>query len=224
MKITTLKPDKFLRPTHRKQEISSEILHDFKQKLNTFLGNIHEPSREGKQETDLRDFLNDALYKGKFYINKKETIDWAIHNGMDAKSKVAVLIEVKKTAEKTDMFTEAKPNVKAFHELVLYYLRERIDNNNHEIKHLIATNCHEWYMFNELWFNENIFTTQLKKTYQTWKLSGHGTDDFYKFHAKSYLETLEKPLEFCRIDVRDYTNATDKRYQNYTKSYRLSIY
>ena len=211
MKTTTLKPDKFLRPTHRKQEISSEILHDFKQKLSTFLGNIHEPSREGKQETDLRDFLNDALYKGKFYINKKETIDWAIHNGMDAKSKVAVLIEVKKTAEKTDMFTEAKPNVKSLHELVLYYLRERIDNHNHEIKHLIATNCHEWYIFNELWFNENIFTTQLKKTYQTWKLSGHGTDDFYKFHAKSYLETLEKPIEFCRIDVRDYTNATDKK-------------
>ena len=77
MKTTTLKPDKFLRPTHRKQEIPYEILHDFKQKLNTFLGNIHEPSREGKQETDLRDFLNDALYKGKFYINKKEMIDWA---------------------------------------------------------------------------------------------------------------------------------------------------
>ena len=64
MKTITLKPDKFLRPTHRKQEISSEIIHDFKQKLNTFLANIHEPSREGKQETDLRDFLNDALYRG----------------------------------------------------------------------------------------------------------------------------------------------------------------
>lgn len=211
MKTTTFKPEKFLRPTHRKQEIAAEVIQDFKQKLNIFLANIHEPSREGKQETDLRDFLNDALYKGKFYINKKETIDWAIHNGMDAKSKVAVLIEVKKTAEKTDMFTEAKPNVKAFHELVLYYLRERIDNNNHEIKHLIATNCHEWYIFNELWFNENIFTTQLKKTYQEWKLSGHGTDDFYKFHAKTYLETLEKPLEFCRIDVRDYVKASDKK-------------
>ena len=211
MKTTTLKPDKFLRPTHRKQEISSEILHDFKQKLCIFLANIHEPSREGKQETDLRDFLNDALYKGKFYINKKETIDWAIHNGMDAKSKVAVLIEVKKTAEKTDMFTEGKPNVKALHELVLYYLRERIDNNNHEIKYLIATNCHEWYFFNELWFNENIFTTKLKKTYKDWKLSGHGTDDFYKLHAKSYLETLEKNLEFCKVDIRDYTKANDKK-------------
>ncbi len=211
MKTTTIKPDKFLRPTHRKQEISSEILHDFKQRLNTFLGNIHEPSREGKQETDLRDFLNDALYKGKFYINKKETIDWAIHNGTDAKSKVAVLIEVKKTAEKTDMFTEEKPNVKALHELILYYLRERIEHNNHEIRYLIATNCHEWYFFNELWFNENIFTTKLKKTYQDWKLSGHGTDDFYKLHAKSYLETLEKPIEFCRLDFRDYTKASDKK-------------
>lgn len=211
MKTTTFKPDKFLRPTHRKQEIAPETLSHFKQKLNTFLANIHEPSREGKQETDLRDFLNDALYKGKFYINKKETIDWAIHNGTDAKSKVAVLIEVKKTAEKTDMFSEEKPNVKALHELVLYYLRERIDHHNHEIRYLVATNCHEWYIFNELWFNENIFTTPLKKTYQDWKLSGHGTDDFYKLHAKSYLETLEKPIEFCKVDIRDYVKATDKK-------------
>ena len=211
MKITSIKPDKFLRPTHRKQEIALETLTNFKQKLQTFLANIHEPSREGKQETDLRDFLNDALYKGKFYINKKETIDWAIHNGTDAKSKVAVLIEVKKTAEKTDMFSGEKPNVKALHELVLYYLRERIEHNNHEIRYLIATNCHEWYIFNELWFNENIFTTKLKKTYQDWKLSGHGTDDFYKLHAKSYLETLEKPLEFCQVDIRDYAKASDKK-------------
>ena len=211
MEITLINPDKFLRPTHRKQEISPETITNFKQQLNTFLANIHEPSREGKQETDLRDFLNDALYKGKFYINKKETIDWAIHNGMDAKSKVAVLIEVKKTAEKTDMFTEEKPNVKALHELILYYLRERIEHNNHEIRYLIATNCHEWYFFNELWFNENIFTTKLKKTYQDWKLSGHGTDDFYKLHAKSYLENLETSLEFCKVDIRDYTKASDKK-------------
>ncbi len=211
MKINAIKPDKFLRPTHRKQEIASDLLTNFKQKLDTFLANIHEPSREGKQETDLRDFLNDALYRGKFYINKKETIDWAIHNGMDAKSKVAVLIEVKKTAEKTDMFSQEKPNVKALHELVLYYLRERIEHNNHEIRYLIATNCHEWYIFNELWFNENIFTTKFKKTYQDWKLSGHGTDDFYKLHAKSYLETLEKPIEFCQVDIRDYVKSSDKK-------------
>ena len=211
MKITSIKPDKFLRPTHRKQEIAFDLLTNFKQKLDTFLANIHEPSREGKQETDLRDFLNDALYRGKFYINKKETIDWAIHNGMDAKSKVAVLIEVKKTAEKTDMFSQEKPNVKALHELVLYYLRERIEHHNHEIRYLIATNCHEWYIFNELWFNENIFTTKFKKTYQDWKLSGHGTDDFYKLHAKSYLETLEKPIEFCQVDIRDYVKSSDKK-------------
>ena len=104
MKINAIKPDKFLRPTHRKQEVSPELITNFKQQLTTFLANIHEPSREGKQETDLRDFLNDALYKGKFYINKKETIDWAIHNGMDAKSKVAVLIEVKKQPKKRICF------------------------------------------------------------------------------------------------------------------------
>ncbi len=218
MNITILKPVKFLRPLHRKQDISTEILGLFKQYVQTFLANIHEPSREGKQENDLRDFLNDAFYKKNYYINKKETIDWAIHNGTDAKSKVAVLIEVKKTAEKNDMLSDDKPNVKAFHELVLYYLRERIEYQNHEIKHLIATNGHEWFIFNELWFNEYIFTAKFKKTYLDWKLSGHSTDDFYKLHAKSYLETLTKPLVCCKIDLRTYAQASDKQW---TELYKI---
>ena len=37
-------------------------------------------------------------------------------------------------------------NAKAFQELVLYFLRERLQENNLEIKYLIATNVYEWFI------------------------------------------------------------------------------
>ncbi len=211
MPITILIPEKVLRKLHKKQSISEENLSNFKKNLQTFLEKIKDPNRENKQETDLRDFLNDAFYKEKHYINKKENADWVIYNDAHGKGKVAVIIEVKSTSAKTEMITDTEPNVKALHELVRYYLHERLDNNNHEIKHLIATNCHEWYIFDELWFNQNIYTTVFKNTYKDWKRSGHNTDDFYKLHAKSHIENLENDIEFCKIDIREYAKTTDKK-------------
>ena len=216
MQIISQPVTNILRNLHRKQTIASESLEAFQRNLIGFLDKIKNPNRESYQENDLRDFLNESFYKGKFYFNKKDNIDFVIHNGNE-KSKVGVIIEVKKSSEKNDMVSENNPNVKSLHQLMLYYLEERINHNNHEIKHLIVTNCHEWYIFNELWFNENIFTTKFKKTYQDWKLSGHGTDDFYKFHAKKYLENLEKPIEFYKIDLRDYAQAKPQKLEELYK-------
>ncbi len=208
-KIT--EPKASLKHHYRKRQIVPELLNDFRQNLLVFIANLQIPAREGKQETDLRDFLNDAFYKEKYYINKKDTIDWAIHNGKEKDSKIGVLIEVKSTSAKAEMLTDTQPNTKALHELVLYYLRERIENNNQEIRHLIATNCYEWYIFDELWFDQNIFTTTFKKTYQDWKRSGHSTDDFYKLHAKPHIESLGNAVEFCKIDLRHYATADNKQ-------------
>ena len=216
MQIISQPVTNILRNLHRKQTIASESLEAFQRNLIGFLDKIKNPNRESYQENDLRDFLNESFYKGKFYFNKKDNIDFVIHNGNE-KSKVGVIIEVKKSSEKNDMVSENNPNVKSLHQLMLYYLEERINHHNHEIKHLIVTNCHEWYIFNELWFNENIFTTKFKKTYQDWKLSGHGTDDFYKFHAKKYLENLEKPIEFYKIDLRDYAQAKPQKLEELYK-------
>ena len=52
-------------------------------------------------------------------------------------------------------------NTKAVHELVLYYLRERITQKNLEVKHLIATDLHEWYVFNAQDF-EKVFAKNKK--------------------------------------------------------------
>jgi hypothetical protein len=209
MPVSILTPEKVLRRTHKKQIISEQNLTNFKTNLSNLLDKLKDHNREGKQETDLRDFLNDSYYKNRFYINKKETADWVIFNDEHGKGKVSVIIEMKSTSAKTEMLTEGEPNVKALHELVLYYLRERIDNNNHEIKHLIATNGLEWYIFNELWFNEHFFTATFKKSYQDWKLSGHTTDDFYKLYAKPHITNLD--VEFCKLDLRDYPKFSNRK-------------
>jgi adenine-specific DNA-methyltransferase len=46
--------------------------------------------------------------------------------------------------------------LKAFQELVLYYLRERITHKNLEVKHLVATNINEWFIFDATLF-ERLF-------------------------------------------------------------------
>ncbi|MDB4516241.1 hypothetical protein N9089_01430 [Crocinitomicaceae bacterium] len=77
------------------------------------------------------------------FINTKGRNDLVIHNGDKAKSTVGVIIEAKKPTNKSEMVTPDKLNTKAFQELVLYYLRERITQNNLEAKHLIITNINE---------------------------------------------------------------------------------
>ncbi|MFN8355451.1 MAG: Eco57I restriction-modification methylase domain-containing protein [Spirosomataceae bacterium] len=212
MNLTTLTPLKTLRYFHRKQEVSPEKLADFKRNVAELLTNLSQTAREAKQETDLRDFLNNAFYKEQqYYINKKETADWVIYNGKDASAKVGVIIEVKSTNNASEMLSLEKPNVKALHELVLYYLRERIDNNNHEIKHLIATNGFEWFIFNENTFGQQVFTPTLQKAYKEWKTSGKDTSHFYKYIAKDHLSTLKQPLECCYVDLRSYHKASDKK-------------
>src|SRR5690606_1156064 len=97
-------------------------------------------------------FLHDTYYDKRFYINTKHRNDLVIHNDKTAKSSVGVIIEAKSPANRSEMLTKSNINTKAFQELVLYYLRERITHKNLEVKHLIVTNIHEWFIF-----DANIF-------------------------------------------------------------------
>ena len=99
-----------------------------------------------------------------------------IYNGPDAKSFAGVLIEAKKPSNKSEMISPDNLNAKAFHELILYYLRERITNHNLEIKHLVATNIYEWYVFDaglfEKLFAQNKTLVKQFTDFEEGRLSG----------------------------------------------------
>ncbi|MBC7510585.1 MAG: hypothetical protein H7320_17820 [Ferruginibacter sp.] len=80
-----------------------------------------------------------------------------IHTGKTTRDAVEIIFEVKKPSNKRGVMTAARPNVKALQELILYYLRERVDHSNNEIKYLVVTNIYEWFVIDEVWCEKIFF-------------------------------------------------------------------
>ena len=177
----------------------------------------------------IRDFLNAVYYKDKHYINIKGKNDLVIHNGKETTSPVGMLIETKSPANKTEMPrrrtgvlhtpTSHTPNssgecdspllnVKSFHELVLYYLRERKTGKNFELRYLIITNVYEWFVFDaqdfEKLFYQNKNLLHLFGQFQAGKLSGTSTDFFYREIVSPEIERLQNEIPYTHFDIRDY--------------------
>ncbi|MEI2822058.1 MAG: hypothetical protein V9F02_01270 [Chitinophagaceae bacterium] len=72
----------------------------------------------------------------------------------------ALLFEVKRPSNTADMVTKTSLNAKAMHELILYYLRERIEHRNNNITNLVITNIYEWYIFDAGVFERIFLKTQ----------------------------------------------------------------
>lgn len=72
------------------------------------------------------DFLKDTWYKQDHLVATKGRTDFVIHTGKESKAPSGVLFEVKRPTNKGDMVTRQNLNANTMHELILYYLRERV--------------------------------------------------------------------------------------------------
>jgi hypothetical protein len=207
MQLTLLSPRKSLNKAYLKVKPSRSAIELFKVNLIKLLDGLDESESEEHVKNDLSDFLKNTFFQ-KFYINTKGRNDLVIHNGPDAKSCAGVLIEAKKLSNKFEMIRQDNLNAKAFHELILYYLRERITNHNLEIKHLVATNIYEWYIFDaglfEKLFAQNKPLIKQFTDFEEGRLSGNTTDFFYKQIAEPFLATLTCEICFTTFDFREY--------------------
>ncbi len=208
MKISTKTPQKSLDKGLLRFRPKATDFDQFKMAFAVLLGKIDNDEREDNQKTHVHDFLRDAFYKGINEINSKGTIDLAVHLGADKSSPLAVIVEAKSPGNKSEMLSVKRPNAKAFHELVLYYMRERIAAKNDELKYLIATNINEWFIFAASDF-ENYFYREPKfrKKYENWRdnqLVNSNTDHFYNEIAKPFIDELDKTLECTYFDLREF--------------------
>jgi len=214
MKLELIKPIKALNKAYLKEKVSRNHIELFKKNLQQLLSRINEQESEEHLKNVIADFLKDTWYKDQFEINTKDRNDLVIHTGKTTKEAVGVILEVKKPSNKAEMMTAGKPNIKALQELILYYLRERVDHNNTDIKYLVVTNIYEWFVIDEVWFEKNVFrNSKLKKDYENWKLSGKDTKFFYDSIAKSFLDEVTEEMPATYFDVRTYekyVNNTDK--------------
>ncbi len=208
MNIQLVNPRKSLNKAFLKQKPLRSEIELFKKNLIRLLDKIDEIEREENQKNHIRDFLRDTFYKETNEINTKDTKDLVIHLGKTNKDKVGVIIEAKRPGNKTEMLSLARPNSKALQELVLYYLRERIEENNIDIKYLIATNVYEWYIFEATTFEKLFYRNKaFVKQYEQWRDGQKVTRDtnlFYNDIARPFIDSLTDEIACTHFDIRKY--------------------
>lgn len=210
MILKVLKPRKALNKAFLKVKPNRTDIERFKTHLITLLDRINDTESEEFHKNLISDFLKDTYYKQNHFINTKGRNDLVIHNGQNANSTVGVILEAKKPTNKAEMLTQEKVNVKAFQELVLYYLRERIKHKNLEIKHLVATNIHEWFIFDATLFDrlfaQNKNLVKQFNDFEAGRLADTKTDFFYKQIAEPLIDSITTDIEFTYFNIQDYQN------------------
>ncbi|HOS15557.1 MAG TPA: Eco57I restriction-modification methylase domain-containing protein [Bacteroidales bacterium] len=205
MEIRILKPRKALNKAFLKVKPNRTEIEHFKTNLSSLLDKINDNETEEFHKNLVSDFLKDTYYKQNHFINTKGRNDLVIHNGQDANSTVGVIIEAKKPINKSEMITTTKLNTKAFQELVLYYMRERITYKNLEIKHLIATNINEWFIFDEHIFERHFaHNKSFVKQFENFEASKKTTDVFYKEIAEPFIDSIISEIEYTYFNIQDY--------------------
>jgi len=183
-------------------------IETFKKNILSLYDQIDESESEEFHKNIISEFLKNTWYSPNHYINTKGRADLVIHTGKDTSSPVGVLFEAKKPGNRSEMPTADIIESKAFYELILYYLRERINHKNISIKYLIITNIYEWFIFSSSDF-EHLFANNKKLVedftdFTEGRLSDSSTDFFYKSIAEPFVSKIESPITFTYFDIRDF--------------------
>ncbi|WP_210391279.1 Eco57I restriction-modification methylase domain-containing protein [Synechococcus sp. PCC 7502] len=190
----------------------AENIQGFKANLDRMLALCDSKKDEEFNKNLLSDFLKKSFYGDRYFINTKENSDLVIHNGKGVDSAVGVIFETKKPTKTNSVEMPRVDNLnrKAFQQLVLYFLRERVAHGNVAVKHLVVTNIYEWFIFDAKIFEELFFgDKELVKNFQDFgegRLSGTKTDFFYKQISEPAIAKVIDRIKFTHFDLRDLEN------------------
>ncbi|MDJ0510279.1 MAG: Eco57I restriction-modification methylase domain-containing protein [Crocosphaera sp.] len=205
-----LSPHQSLNKAFLKVKPTRQHFEQFKLNLQQLLNSIKKTESEEFNKNLLRDFLKNTYYQDTYFINTKFSKDLVIHTDKSDQSTVGVIIECKKPNNQAEMPNPDKLNVKALQQLLLYFLRERITENNINLKHLIITNVYEWFIFdaqdfNSLFYQDKALVKQFN-AFSDKKLTGTTTEFFYKDIAKPAIDEKETDLNFVYVNLLDIRN------------------
>ncbi len=225
MKTENFSPRQALNKAFLRVKPSRSQVEKFQTHLEQLLGSINETESEEFHKNLLADFLKHSYYSPQHFINTKGRNDLVIHNGKESRDSVGVILEVKKPSNKSEMLRRDKLNCKALQELLLYFLRERITEKNLEIKHLIATNIYEWFIFDgnifERLFAQNQELVRQFNDFETGRLTGKTTDFFYKQIGEPFLNSILDSLTYTYFDLREYSQTIREDEHNLISLYKI---
>lgn len=202
-----------LNKAYRQVGVDKQSFDQFKQQLRLFYGQTIAIDTEEKVKGDLMDFLKLTFYGQTYKVSPNGKIDCAIHLGSGITDPIGVIIEVKMPTNTSEMITREDLNRKAFQEVLLYYLRERHDKKNIQLKNLIITNIYEYFVFDAQEF-ERLFYSNKKligryEEFRDGALTSDKTDFFYKEIASDFIAKVSDQINFTWFDIRKYKSPLD---------------
>ncbi|ELZ2678946.1 Eco57I restriction-modification methylase domain-containing protein [Campylobacter coli] len=201
MKFEAMDEKEFLNPYYRKKPILEAELNEFTKALKDY-----KTSLENNLKNNEDSLVANAL--SKFFENLHfECEIKSIHKGnsgidlaLKKDKQIQVIIEAKLPHSK-EFFSQSKPNCKALHECILYYLRERKALNS-SLKHIIITDFYRFYIFKvdlfEELFNKNKYFKEAFENFERKDSHFKGnTDEFYKeceklLSSEKYLDSITR--------------------------------
>ncbi len=199
-------PKQSLNKAYLKEKISRTDIELFKVHFADLIDKINDKADEEHLKSLVTQFLTRTYYdRSQHQINPIGKNDLVIHTGKSTTDPYGVILEVKSPTNKGEMITAEKPNAKAIHELILYYLEERIGHNRNELKQLVVTNIYDWYIVDANEFDKKIYrNTVIKKLYDLKKSDNKDNPWFYDELKKLFNANSDFSLDATFFDLRDY--------------------
>jgi len=168
------------------------------------LDNNKTKKEEHSERTHIMEFMKSFDYNDVEFGYEKDNIDLSIK----VNDTIEVLFETKSSNETRDMVSADNFNVKPLHQIIYYFMKQRIAENN-ELKHLIITNGYNWYVFNAEDFNNIFLKNKELLKYFSEKHTDNSTQNFYDNVAKPFIENSEAELKATHFNLSDYKNKNN---------------
>ncbi|HKJ45728.1 MAG TPA: DUF559 domain-containing protein, partial [Balneolales bacterium] len=239
MRLKVKKLRKSINKSYLKEPIDRSSFNNFTSAFTEFLNEVELAEKRDESEEHFKNFIPPFFEKTGFsdyFINTNGRIDLAIHTDNKAKASVGVLIEIKRPSNQGEMISENSINRKAMHEAVLYYLEQRSDAQNSDLRHVVISNMWDWYIFDAQEFEYSFYQSKsLLKTYKSWKANQKvsSNKDFMYNEISRFMESDNTEIEGLHIDLRkmrrflkgeegsDYEKKLIPLYKIFTPSYLL---
>ena len=215
MKLKIQTPVEFLRSTNIKFVPIATDVEKFGSHLSQYRALINTTEREEHFKQPLRSLFSDFYDPKDHYINTRHNQDLAIYLEKTSDSPIGVMFEMKKPSS-NEMIRPDRLNVKALHELVLYYFEERLKRGNFQLKYLIASDYLNFFVFDANEFHRHFYlNSEIKKLYETKVSDGKPNTDYYP--------TLEGLLDKFDDEIQCVHFSLDKP-EKLNKTERTAIY
>ena len=199
---------------------NSTDLFAFRQSMQTLIERINPAESEEFNKNLVAEFLNQSLYRDRRYmVNTYQRTDLAIYSEVGTSKEHPVVLFEFKGPSRPDMVTKEDLKKKALYELVLYYIREEKQKHNTDIKHLVITNCWEYFVFEkkifyQLFARDNRFVRSVLEADAV-----NNTDYVYNEIIKPKVEQVESRLQFTYLDLHDFKKEIKKEEIIYKKKF-----